>query len=525
MSKRPLDDSSTLPQSQKVHRAGKSMESSTASSRSPSTDSSSGMSLGPIYKGPGPVASPTPTSDSTNNGSHINPSNTFNSSSTTTAIPSALPANSHNGTASHVNDGTFSPFVQKRPIIRKVDGKWILPPVTMEETSEARKYLKREGMMGFLDKYLPDPPKGSDLLYVIVQLGFFSFSFDGDIDDEKNLMKIVKLLQKAMKKVLCMRSRILGFNSIDAVVDAISKSNKILVLTGAGISTSLGIPDFRSSQGIYSKVKHLGLSDPQEVFDLDQFDENPDIFYTVAHMILPPIGSYTPLHSFIKKLETEGKLLRNYTQNIDNLEGNVGLSPAKYIQCHGSFAKATCRSCGHEVDGTKIYKYIKDTELPICPLCYKERQRRFNKNEDFYPQSYGVMKPNITFFGEKLPSDFHDSIKKDVMDCDLLLCIGTSLKVSPVSEIVNMIPEDVPQILINKDLVEHAEFDVSLLGYCDQVATYLCKKLNWKLEHENVQKINSEGLNLVSVDPEVGIFEVLSDKQVDEGNKIDLKHE
>lgn len=406
--------------------------------------------------------------------------------------------------------------------VKKIDGKWVIPTVPTDETVAARKLLKEQGMIPFLDTYLSDDPKGSDLMYVIVLLGFFSFSFEGDIDDEKNLLKIIKLLQKAMNKVMYMRERLPEFNKISDVVQALSNSNKILVLTGAGISTSLGIPDFRSSQGIYSKVKHLGLSDPQEVFDIHQFHDNPDIFYTVAHMILPPADSFTPLHSFIKLLESKGKLLRNYTQNIDNLEGNVGISPEKVIQCHGSFATATCQTCKHQVEGSKIYKYIRATELPICPFCFKDRQKKFEKDENYYPQSFGVMKPDITFFGENLPKDFHESIKKDVMDCDLLLCIGTSLKVSPVSEIVNMVPDSVPQILINKDLIEHAEFDVSFLGYCDQVAVYLTEKLGWKLNHENVEKIENEGLNLIELNPEIGLYEILND---DQKKKLENKSE
>lgn len=403
---------------------------------------------------------------------------------------------------------TSTPSQSKRPKIRKVDGKWILPNVTREETSAARKFLKREGMMAFLNSYLPENPKGSDLLYVVLQLGFFSFKFEQNIDDEKYLESIVKILQKAMNKVLSMRTRIPEINTIDAAVEQIKKAKKILVLTGAGISTSLGIPDFRSAMGIYSRVQHLGLTDPQEVFDLATFKEEPEIFYTVAHMILPPNDSYTLLHSFIKKLDDEGKLLRNYTQNIDNLEGNVGISNDKVIQCHGSFAMATCQTCKWRIDGHKIFKYIRESELPICPHCHEDRKKRLAKDENFYPQSYGVMKPDITFFGEDLPSTFYKHIKKDVTDCDLLICVGTSLKVAPVSEIVNMIPEDVPQILINKDLVEHSEFDVSLLGYCDQVATYLCGKLGWTLSHPDFEKIRASGLITSAIDEEMGIFEI-----------------
>lgn len=107
------------------------------------------------------------------------------------------------------------------------------------------------------------------------------------------------------------------------------------------------------------------------------------------------------------------------------------------------------------------------------------------QNNNFALKSYGVLKPDITFFGEALPSKFHKTIREDIMKCDLLICIGTSLKVAPVSEIVNMIPAYVPQVLINKDPVKHAEFDIELLGFCDDVATVVAQKCEWDIPHKD----------------------------------------
>ncbi|CCH45439.1 NAD-dependent histone deacetylase SIR2 [Wickerhamomyces ciferrii] len=449
--------------------------------------------------------------------SQVNTAPSKSSSSTSTPTPVPIPTTTNTNTIDDDDQNQNQPFSKalKRGKIKRIDGKWILPTVTREQTSEARKFLKKQGVEEFLKLYLPDSPRGSDILYAVVILGFYSENFNDDIDDERNLMKIVKLLQKAMNKVYSMRTRLDDIHTVEHALEKISKAQKILVLTGAGISTSLGIPDFRSSKGIYSKVQHLGLTDPQEVFDLETFREDPTIFYSVANMILPPLDSYTPLHAFIKNLNDQGKLLRNYTQNIDNLESNVGIDQDKIIQCHGSFATATCQTCRWNIDGSKIFKYIRDMELPICPHCFKEREKKLSKNDDFYPRSYGVMKPDITFFGEDLPSKFHNSIKQDVLNCDLLICIGTSLKVAPVSEIVNMIPGDVPQILINKDLVEHSEFDVSLLGYCDQVATYLCDKLGWKLNHKDFNKILDSDLKLFPLDEDIGIYEIKDKFQIE----------
>jgi NAD-dependent SIR2 family protein deacetylase len=139
------------------------------------------------------------------------------------------------------------------------------------------------------------------------------------------------------------------------------------------ISTSLGIPDFRSKDtGLYSKLEHLGLSDPQEVFDINVFQEDPSIFFSIAKDILPTEKKWSPTHGFIRLLQDKGKLLTNYTQNIDNIEGNAGVLPEKMVQCHGSFATATCVKCLHKVNGDAIFDEIKEGNVPECIVC-KER--------------------------------------------------------------------------------------------------------------------------------------------------------
>jgi NAD-dependent SIR2 family protein deacetylase len=138
------------------------------------------------------------------------------------------------------------------------------------------------------------------------------------------------------------------------------------------ISTSLGIPDFRSKDtGLYSKLEHLGLSDPQEVFDISVFRENPKIFFSIAKDILPTEKKWSPTHGFIRLLQDKGKLLTNYTQNIDNIEANAGVLPEKIVQCHGSFATATCVKCQFKVTGDEIFGEIKKGNVPECTACQK----------------------------------------------------------------------------------------------------------------------------------------------------------
>lgn len=132
----------------------------------------------------------------------------------------------------------------------------------------------------------------------------------------------------------------------------------------------MGIPDFRSKDtGLYSRLEGLGLSDPQEVFDISMFREDPSIFYSIAKDILPTMSKHTPTHEFIRLLQDKGKLLTNYTQNIDNIESHAGILSEKLVQCHGSFATATCLQCGYKVPGEKIYPDIRKGAVPSCERC------------------------------------------------------------------------------------------------------------------------------------------------------------
>jgi NAD-dependent histone deacetylase SIR2 len=323
------------------------------------------------------------------------------------------------------------------------------------------------------------------------------------------------LLSLGISRELSKRIKLPQYNTIDDAVDLIKKSRNIIVLTGAGISTSLGIPDFRSKDiGLYSKLQHLGLNDPQEVFDINLFREDPTYFYTVAKDIIPDGDKFTPTHAFIHLLQQKGKLLTNYTQNIDNLECLAGILPEKLIQCHGSFATATCIQCKYKVEGHVIFPDIRANRIPRCDQCIanlrrlkvpngmkrkrskngqdKKRQRFDNdsdseEEEDYDIPEAGVMKPDITFFGEPLPDKFSERLTghdKDLVD--LVIVIGTSLKVAPVSEVVPYLPSTIPQMYISREPVSHVNFDIDMLGDCDIVVAELCRRAGWDLNHDMV---------------------------------------
>ncbi|XP_033103130.1 NAD-dependent protein deacetylase sirtuin-1-like [Anneissia japonica] len=261
------------------------------------------------------------------------------------------------------------------------------------------------------------------------------------------------------------RLKLDNYNTMDDVISLLLSCSKVLVLTGAGVSVSCGIPDFRSRDGIYARLSQdfPDLPDPQSMFDIHYFRKDPRPFFKFAKEIYP--GQFEPSvnHQFISVLEQQGKLLRNYTQNIDTLEQVAGIS--KVIQCHGSFASASCTRCKHKVDADFIREDIFNQVVPLCPNCPQDSDE------------LAVMKPDIVFFGEGLPNSFYESLDDDKTEADLLIVIGSSLKVRPVATIPNMLPHDIPQILINREPLPHMTFDIELLGDSDIIVNELCRRL------------------------------------------------
>ncbi|KAG6916201.1 hypothetical protein DXG01_008083 [Tephrocybe rancida] len=327
---------------------------------------------------------------------------------------------------------------------------------------------------------------------------------------------LLYFLKVALSRELRIRDRLTQYNTISDAVNLIRSSRRIIILTGAGISVSCGIPDFRSRDGLYASLKDRGqydLDDPQQMFDINYFRENPAApNYEHDSQIYPSNFTPSPCHRFIKLVEDKDQLLRNYTQNIDTLETLAGVQHV--LQCHGSFATASCLLCRRRVPGSEIEADILNQKVALCTVCNlsvptpkKKRGKKKAKgqwdsdDEDesdgaVYPP--GIMKPDITFFGEKLTDDFDNSLAEDRDRVDLLLIIGTSLKVSPVADIVyraDTLDSPSPalstsaadlcipffKILINKTPIRHINPDIVLLGNADGIVQYLCDALSWKL--------------------------------------------
>ncbi|KAG0024446.1 NAD-dependent histone deacetylase sir2 [Podila clonocystis] len=320
-----------------------------------------------------------------------------------------------------------------------------------------------------------------------------------EISEDCTESDIIRVFSSQLKRLLRRRRRLSHVHTLETVIELLKSSKKIMILTGAGVSVSCGIPDFRSPNGIYSRLSEFELDEPQQMFDLEFFRERPEIFYSFAREIFPSNFTPSPSHYFIKLIEDQGRLLRNYTQNIDTLEQKAGIQ--NVLQCHGSFATASCIRCGTQVKGDDIKDSIFKQEVAYCKSCKtpspppkaksKSKKRYSSSDEDESEEEdedrlKGLMKPDIVFFGEKLPNAFDKSLKEDREQVDLLIVMGSSLKVAPVSDIMHSLPNSVPQILINRTPITHMDFDVQLLGDCDIIVAELCRMVGWELRHEKL---------------------------------------
>jgi len=269
------------------------------------------------------------------------------------------------------------------------------------------------------------------------------------------------------------------------------KCKNVITMAGAGISTAAGIPDFRSPKtGLYAtlKDKYPELSQPEDIFNISFFKENPTPFLKLAKELMAPSGEDegfkpTPSHHFIKHLSDKGILLRHYTQNIDGLERKAGVPDEQLIESHGSFNKAHCvsRGCSKEYSESWMRETIMKDVVPTCSDCNR------------------LVKPDIVFFGESLPERFHTSVMVDFQKCDMLIVMGTSLQVQPFASLVNMVNKECPVLLINmensapwmfmqplnKDEFRGSRRKVFWKGACDDGCTKLESLLGWRTAEEN----------------------------------------
>lgn len=190
----------------------------------------------------------------------------------------------------------------------------------------------------------------------------------------------------------------------------LARARHAIALTGAGVSTASGIPDFRGPKGLWRRV------DPRK-FEITYFLEHPlEVWrlYRERFKALSRVGP-NPSHYALAKLEREGVIRAVITQNIDGLHQRAG--SRRVIELHGNFSKAVCLSCGRLYPIEEAFRMLEEGRVPRCPYCG------------------GLLKPNVVMFGEPLPVDALSEAFQLAERSDVVLVAGTSLWVSPANQI------------------------------------------------------------------------------------------
>jgi len=202
-----------------------------------------------------------------------------------------------------------------------------------------------------------------------------------------------------------------------ACADLIKNSQSAVVLTGAGISTAAGIPDFRGPKGLYVTRRY----DPELVFEIHNFHRTPEYFYEFTSDFANTVKDIDPTftHGFLADQEKAGRLEGIITQNIDILHQMAGSK--NVLELHGSYRSATCQSCRKQLKELDYDWWIAAMQNSVRPPIVH------------CPSCDGLLKPDIVFFGESVNA--YGKAEAMVSECDLLLVLGSSLNVSPASQL------------------------------------------------------------------------------------------
>ena len=203
------------------------------------------------------------------------------------------------------------------------------------------------------------------------------------------------------------------------LIEAIAGAKHVGCLTGAGVSTLCGIPDFRGPQGLYKQPN------AERIFDIDWFDRDPSVYYNGCAELVYGLDKFTPgpVHKALRHLEDLGLLKGIATQNIDMLHQKAGSS--NVYEVHGSPILHHCRRCGDEKSFDEILGMLKKVEV-------EGRGRQWNGKIP-YCKCGGVYKPDITFFGESLPEEAFAASQPLAIRSDVFLVLGPSLTVFPAA--------------------------------------------------------------------------------------------
>lgn len=197
---------------------------------------------------------------------------------------------------------------------------------------------------------------------------------------------------------------------VEQLIEEMARARHITVLTGAGISTESGLPDFRSPGGLWAQ------EDPARLASLEALEREPLRFFRFYQQRLRRLAGArpNPAHYALAELQRRGRIGLIATQNVDGLHQQAGA--VDVVELHGSLAWARCHRCGRRFDASVLDRPIESLEdIPRCDRCG------------------GVVRPDVVLFGELLPELAYRRALAAAQQCDAMLVVGSSLEVYPAA--------------------------------------------------------------------------------------------
>lgn len=237
-------------------------------------------------------------------------------------------------------------------------------------------------------------------------------------------------------------------SSIKQAINILKEASQVVALTGAGISTGSGIPDFRSpDSGLWGDV------DPMEVATIAAFKQNPQAFFDWIRPLVQKImpAQPNPAHLALAQMEKYGLLQGIITQNIDVLHTKAGSQ--KIHEVHGHLRNLTCMQCLETFQSQDVLQdYLDNGAIPLCPQCQ------------------GILKPNVILYGEILPMLTLNRAKKLTQACDVMIVAGSSLEVAPAGDLPMLAKFSGAKVIIVNYGETHLDYLADVVIHADVVA-------------------------------------------------------
>lgn len=217
------------------------------------------------------------------------------------------------------------------------------------------------------------------------------------------------------------------------LIDLVKSAKNIVAFTGAGISTESGIPDFRSTSGLYATGEFAGYK-PEQILTRKMLRTKPNLVLKFYKERLMKMVDKEPnrAHLALKQMEDVGKLSCVITQNIDNLHKKCGTKSV--WELHGNGTRFKCNiECGEQYTYEDFLKMLEESEKPMCRC------------------GMSFIRPDVVLFDEALDDDQYNSTYYAAKKCDLMISIGSSLLVMPACGLVDEIPIESKLVIINND--------------------------------------------------------------------------